>query len=138
MKDLHSNLLVKRALSPVSVSDDTPLVSEIIDRQGYESCELLIATGSLADSNATFTVLVEDGDVANLSDHAAVVDDELLGLESEASFAFGDDDEVRKIGYVGHKRYVRMTITPSGNGSAALISAMAVLGHPMAAPVVQP
>ncbi len=136
MKDLHNQIKVSRALSPVSTSDDTPLVTQIIDTKGYESLEFLIALGSLADSNATFTVLMEDGDDSGLSDHASVADENLLGTEALASFlAASDDDSTKKIGYRGNKRYVRMTITPSGNGSAAVLSVVAVQGHPLAAPV---
>jgi len=129
MRDLHNNLKLSRAISPVSVSDDTAQVSQIIDMDGFDSLEYLIAIGTLNDSNATFAVLVEDGEDSGLSDAAAVADDDLLGTESEAGFIFSDDDTVNKIGYRGPKRFVRLTITPSGNGSAALISASAVQGH---------
>lgn len=136
--DLHNNMHVKRALSPVSVADTTAQVSEIIDRQGFGSLEFVIATGSIADADATFTVLVEDGDAANLSDAAAVADADLLGTEALAGFQFDDDNEVRKIGYKGIKRYVRLTITPVANASAALLSAVAVLGSPSVAPTANP
>lgn len=129
MRDLYSNLTIRRAISPVSVADNTAQVSQIIDRQGFDSLVFAIATGSIADADATFAVLVEDGDVANLSDNAAVADAELNGTEALAAFQFDDDNETRKIGYIGNKRYVRLTITPSANASAALIAAVAVLGN---------
>lgn len=138
MRDLLNNIDVKRAISPASVGDNTAQVSQVIDRQGFNSLVFVIATGSLADADATFTVLVEDGDVSNLSDAAAVADVDLLGTEALASFTFSDDDKVRKIGYVGAKRYVRLTITPAANASAALLSAVAVLGHPAAVPTANP
>ena len=138
MRDQMSELHIVRALSPVSVSDDTAQVSQIIDRQGYESLTFAIATGSIADANATFTVLVEDGDNASLTDAAAVADSQLVGTEALASFQFDDDNETRKIGYVGSKRYVRLTITPDGNGSAALLAAVAILGGPLLAPTANP
>ena len=138
MRDLMNNLTVRRAISPVSVSDNTAQVSQIIDKLGYGSLMFAIAIGSVADADATFAVLVEDGDQANLSDAAAVADSELNGTEALAGFQFDDDDEVRKIGYVGHKRYVRLTITPSANASAGLLSAVAILGHAHTAPVANP
>lgn len=138
MRDLHNNIHVTRAISPVSVSDTTAAVSQIIDRQGYQSLEFVIATGSIADADATFTVLVEDGEVANLSDAAAVTDANLLGTEVLAGFQFDDDNETRKIGYIGDKRYVRLTITPVANASAALFAAVAVLGHPNYTPTINP
>lgn len=55
----------------------------------------------MTDADATFTLLFEDGDDPALSDHAAVADGYLLGTEAVASFDFADDNEVRKIGYIG-------------------------------------
>ena len=137
-KDLHNNIDIKRAISPVSVSDNTAQVSQILDTRGYESIELVIATGSIADSDATFVVLIEDGDSATLTDAAAVSDTFLLGTEALAGFQFDDDNECRKIGYVGGKRYVRAMITPANNASAALLSAVWVLGHARTAPTANP
>jgi hypothetical protein len=137
-KDLHNNIDIKRAISPVSVSDNTAQVSQILDTRGYESIELVIATGSIADADATFSVLIEDGDSSTLTDAAAVSDTFLLGTEALAGFAFDDDNECRKIGYVGGKRYVRATITPASNASAALLSAVWVLGHARTAPSSNP
>jgi hypothetical protein len=139
MKGIHYETQLKRAISPVNAgSGDTAIVSEIIDRQGYEALEFLIATGSLADANATFAVLVEDGDDSDLvDDGAAVSDTYLLGTEAVAAFTFGDDNEVRKIGYIGNKRYVRLTITPTGNTGDVYVAAMALLANPAGSPVTQ-
>jgi len=49
-----------------------------------------------------------------------------------------DDNECRKLGYKGSKRYTRLTITPVANASAALLAAVAVLGHPAVAPTANP
>lgn len=122
--DLHNSIKVSRAISPVSVADTTAAVSQILDTANFNAHELLIATGSIADADATFAVLIEEGDNSALSDAAAVADADLLGTESAASFQYDDDNEVRKVGYIGSKRYIRATITPTGNASAALISAV--------------
>jgi hypothetical protein len=143
MRDMTNNIQVKRVISPVSVADNTAQVGQIIDRLGHDSLTYLIALGSIADADATFAVLLEEGDVANLSDAAAVADANMISQtagtapETAAGFQFDDDNEVRKIGYIGNKRYTRLTITPSANASAALLSAVAVLGHPHSAPVTQ-
>src|SRR5574343_1376944 len=131
--DLMNKVDLKRAISPVSVADTTAQVSQIIDTRGYKSLVFVIATGSIADADATFTVLVEHGDDSGLSAAAAVADDMLNGTEVLAAFQFDDDNECRKIGYRGDKRYVRLTITPVANSSAALFSAVAVL-EPLNAP----
>ena len=138
MRDGHNVIDVKRVISPVSVSDDTAQVGQIIDRQGFGTVEYVIATGSIADSNATFAVLLEESNDSSMSGATAVADADLLGTEALAGFQFDDDNECRKLGYKGHKRYTRLTITPSGNASAALLSAVAILGRPANMPTTNP
>lgn len=138
MRDLHNTINVKRAISPVSVSDTTAQAGQWIDRAGFEALEFVIATGSIADADATFTVLVEDADTSNQADAAAVTDANLIGTELLAGFQFDDDNETRKIGYQGLKRYVRLTITPVGNASAAVLCAIAILGAPLSGPTANP
>lgn len=133
--DMHSVIDVRPAISPQVATNNTALVSAIIDRKGFDALEFVIATGDIADADATFTALVEDGDDPALADNAAVADEGLLGTESEASFRYDDDDSAFKIGYRGNKRYVRLTITPANNTGNAAISAMAILGGPHLAPV---
>lgn len=128
MRDLHNSIEVRRLISPTRVADNTAQVSQIIDLANRDEVELVILTGTIADADTTFVVLVEDGDAANLSDAAAVADEFLLGTEAGAAFAFGDDDEWRKIGYIGGKRYLRLTITPANNTGNADIAAVAILG----------
>ena len=141
MKDLLNNIDVKRVISPVSVSDTTAQVGQIIDRKGFDGLTYLIATGSIADADATFTVLLEESDSSNMASASAVADADLIGTEVLASFQYDDDNETRKLGYIGSKRYTRLTITPSGNSgtpSGALLSAVAILGHPQIAPTANP
>ncbi|WAP67222.1 hypothetical protein [Jiella pelagia] len=130
MRDTANSVAFRRAISPAAATtDNTALVSQIIDTNGYEGLVFAIIIGALADADATFTVLVEHGDAANLSDAAAVPDAQLTGTEADASFTFAADDATRKIGYVGSKRYVRLTITPAGNSGNAFIAAVALLMH---------
>jgi hypothetical protein len=58
---------------------------------GLSSAEFVILAGALADADATFTVLAEEGDQANLSDNTAADDRDLLGTEAQASFDFSAD-----------------------------------------------
>lgn len=136
MQDLFNSINPKRGLSPVSVADNTAQVCQVVDRLGFDSVTYLIATGSLGDAGAEFTVLLEESDT-NFSG-AAVADADLLGTEALASFIQSDDDKVFKIGYKGNKRYTRLTITPTNNATASLLCVIAVLGHPDRAPTVNP
>lgn len=136
--DIVNDLDVKRALSPVSVADNTAQVTQILDMKGCHAAALIIATGSLADADATFTVLLEEGDESDLSDNTAVADADMIGTEALASFDFADDNKVFKLGYIGSKRYVRATITPANNASAGLLAAVWLRGHLENAPAPNP
>jgi len=125
MKDLHYSVKYSRALSPVAaVSNNTAYVSEILDTANFTVNVLVILTGSLADADATFTVLLEEGAASNLSDAAAVADGDMLGTEAGASFTFANDDTTKKLGYIGSKRYIRATITPANNTGNAFVAAV--------------
>ena len=138
-RDIHNNLHVRRGISPAAaVLDNTPFVSQIADLLGYEAAEFVVLTGALADADASFTTLVEHGDAANLSDAAAVPDEQLIGLETQASFTFADDDKVFKIGYRGPRRYARVTITPAANAGNAFVAGLWILGHPRNRPTSNP
>jgi len=135
MKSFNDRIAVARAISPVSVSDNTAQASEIIDTAGFHGLEFVIATGSIADADATFAVTLTEGDASNLSDGAAVASTNIDGTLAAAGFQFDDDNETRKIGIKElTKRYYRLTITPSNNASAALLSAVAILHSPRKAP----
>ncbi|MBU1567712.1 MAG: hypothetical protein KJ630_19070 [Proteobacteria bacterium] len=135
MRDLHNNIDVRAAISPQDTTDNTALVSEIIDCAGYDGMEFAISAGTLTDANATFTVLVHEDSDSALATASAVADAQLLGTEALASFTFAGDDDVTKIGYIGNERYVRLTVTPAGNSASALISAVAIMGYPKLMPV---
>lgn len=134
MRDLHNNIKRVKAIAPVVVTDNTAQVSDIIDLQGFESCEFVIITGVLADADATFATTMTVGDDSGLSDGAAPATSDLIGTLAAASFTFADDNVTKKVGYVGNKRYARITITPTNNTGAAPMAAVAELGAPRHAP----
>ncbi|QEX18504.1 hypothetical protein FRZ44_38110 [Hypericibacter terrae] len=133
--DIHNDIKVSRAISPAAaVTDNTAFVSEILDTANFAANELLIATGSLADAGATFTVLLEESAADDMSGANSVADADLIGTEAAASFDQDDDDSTFKLGYRGNKRYIRATITPAGNAGNAFIAAMWVQMNGRTAP----
>lgn len=141
MRDLHDNIHPVQLFAPLAAqtNSDTARVSAIIDTQGFDSCELVLVNGTNTDANATFAVLVEDGNDSALADNATVAAGDLLGTPTLAAFTFADDNKCRKIGYVGQKRYVRVTVTPTGNNSGDwFMAGVAILGHPHIAPTANP
>lgn len=132
MRDLFNNVNPTgiAATGVITVTDNTAIVSGVVDTQGYDSVMFVVATGTLADADATFTVLLEDGDDSGLSDNAAVADADMLGTEALAGFTFAEDASALKIGYKGVKRYCRLTVTPAANTGSAPVAIIGLLGHP--------
>ena len=62
--EMFDSVNIKRVISPVSVADNTAQVGQVIDHQGYSDALYVIATGSLGDSGAEFTVLLEECDTS--------------------------------------------------------------------------
>jgi hypothetical protein len=124
--DLQNNIDVLDVLGAEAITDNTAQVGAIIDGANHRGLVYAIRVGTLADADATFTVLLEEGDASNLSDAAAVADADMVGTESGVAFTFTNDDEVRSLGYIGSKRYTRMTITPAANSGAATFAVVAI------------
>lgn len=122
--DIHSQLEVEHTIA--ALSSDTAVASPVIDLAGYDGCEFIIANDTLSDSNATFAVTMAEGDTSSPATNVPN-GEKLYG--DLPSFAFGDDDENRKVGYRGAKRYVQLTVTPSGNTGTGII-AIIVLKRP--------
>ena len=138
MRDLYNKLDVRRGFSPAAaVTDNTAYVSEIIDMQGFSAMAFAILLGSIADADVTFVVLLEESVNADFSSQTAVADADMNGTEALAAPLFGSDDTVRKIGYHGSKRYVRLTITPAANSGDIFLAIVAVMARAAQAPIAQ-
>lgn len=141
MRDLMNDITPKVSITPRVLTDNTAAVGENVDGQGYDSVTHIIATGTLADVDATFVALLEhaDDNGSGAPDtFAAVADEELVGTEALAGFTFAADTACRKLGYVGGKRWTRLTVTPAANAGNAPIAAVAILGHPSVKPTANP
>jgi hypothetical protein len=140
MRDLASNLHFKPAIAPIAArTDNTAIVSAILDTLGFGSAVLALVTGTNTDADATFTTLLEESNDSGMSGAVAVADIDMIGTEVLASFDFADDVECRKLGYVGAKRYIRATVTPAANAAGNIfLAGIWVLGHPASAPTLNP
>lgn len=136
--DILNTLAIRRLISPVrQTNSSSAIVSQILDRQGFDRVGIVIQTGDLTDANATFAATLEESNDSGMSGAAVVAAADLVGgtVASALNFAFGDDNVFKQIGYIGTKRYLRLTITPTGNDSGNLdVSAFAVLGGGMKQP----
>ena len=125
------------------LSIGSPFTAEIMAAQGYDALTYIINLGSIADPDATFATLLEESDASDMTGATTVADGDMVSQTpgtaplTAASFAFDSDNQVRKLGYTGSKRYTRLTITPAANASAALMSAVAILSRARLEPVTQ-
>lgn len=127
MRDLLNEIKVLTAVAPVVVSNNTPPTEIEIDRQGYESLTFAIALGVLADTDATFAVTLTESDTSGTGYTSVAADD--IVLNSETSFDYSADNGCKKVGYIGNKRFVKCTVTPTNNSGNAPIGVVAILGH---------
>jgi hypothetical protein len=136
MKDMHSNIKVVHAITPQAVGTTGAAngkLSEVIDRQGYESVEFAFSSGASASTADTITPIVYESDTATSADFTAVDDADLLGTEDAQKLTLAAAGS-SKIGYRGNKRYVGLRLYGVGTATA-IVSAVAVLGNPHQAPV---
>lgn len=124
-RDLHNLIALAVAVNTTAVVDGEDVVGNIIDRDGAQALEIVLQSGAYTDGSVT--PLVEHGDESDLSDAAAVPDELLLGTEADA--ALTGANQVKKVGYIGDKKYVRVTlVTAAGTtmtaGAVAVRSAM--------------
>lgn len=139
VRDLHSNINARVAVAPATpITDGTVLTTTILNTLGFESVELVISTGVLADADATFAVVLNESNDPAMAGANAVAATDMLGTLALASFTFAADNTCLKLGYVGNKQYIQATITPTNNTGSAPISAVWVLGHPAIVPTANP
>lgn len=131
MRDRMNNLNARVGIVPVAAAPtgNTAMVSTVFDRKGADAVTVVINTGALVTAGATYAVTMDHGDDPALADASAVPADMLIGTLALAGFNGTHVNSCRKVGYLGDKRYVRHTITPTGNAAAAPISSVWVTGN---------
>lgn len=127
--DLKSNISNLNAFTPATINSDTTTAGVEIDTLGYESLTFLNRASSYTDG--TYTPLIEESDTSS-SGYAAVADNDLIGTEADAALSAAG---VSRIGYVGTKRYVKLSFVSTSTSTGATLDSVAVLGSPKTAPV---
>lgn len=127
--DLKSNISNLNAFTPAAISTDTTTAGVEIDTLGFESLTFLMRASTYTDG--TYTPLIQESDTSG-SGYAAVADNDLIGTEADAALSAAG---VSRIGYVGTKRYVKLSFVSASTSTGATLDAVAVLGSPKTAPV---
>jgi hypothetical protein len=127
MRDLYSNIGAVQALAPAvkTAAGD----GAAIDLKGYNSVAFVVNTGAVA-GDGDFGVKVQHSDTSTPGDFTDAPADQ-VDTNAPATLAA---NSAYRLGYRGHKRYVRIALTKEG-GTSVAAGAVAVLGNPADAPV---
>ena len=139
-KDQSANRTFEQTLDPINITADVN--GGIVDRKDFESIDHVALIGLSADTlsgSVLIDVLLQHGDVANMSDAAVVTDanhvrgtmDDLATGRVARIDAPAEDETFHEIGYRGPKRYTRLVLDLTGthtNGTPVALSCEK--GHP--------
>jgi hypothetical protein len=126
MAELHNNLRVVRAISPISLGATASggKTSVVVDRNGFETVEFEFSYGAVTATNATVLPIVKEGDVTGTL--TSIADSSLIGTELAASLKAGTPrtsgvlntgkNFTARLGYIGAKRYVGVVMPPTISG----------------------
>jgi hypothetical protein len=127
--DQKTSLKPVKALNITAITSSTTTAGSSIDTKGFESLTLFVELGARTDG--TFLPLIQDSDDdINFVD---VADQFLIGTEAEAQI--NTANTIKTIGYVGKKRYVKLSIVSTAVTSGATVSATAILANASVKPV---
>lgn len=133
--DNFNNHKILEAIAAAAITASENKVGAIIDLAGFESATFIYQIGT-STAGATFTPKLEEGSSSTLSDAAAVADVDFIGTELGATFSNGTNDSnmTAKIGYIGDKQFVRLSVQAGSVTGGSQIAGIAVLGTPRTAP----
>lgn len=135
MQDLHSNIKEARVISPISPAATGTITGQVVDTQGYDSVEFVIAAGAQTTTGITVTPVVKSGSATGSLASASA--SELSGTEAAAALSgtAGSNNQAR-VGYVGADRYVSCDLAVAG-AATGVYSVVAILGNPRVGPQSQ-
>lgn len=129
--DIHNEIYPTVALNTAAISSSTTTTgTNIIDTQGYGALEFVLNVAARTDG--TYTIALEHGDNSALSDAAAPDATDILG--TLAATAISTANTVKRVGYVGNKRYVRANVVSTSVTTGATVGVLAIRGRPTVAP----
>ena len=119
-----------------TLSGTTKAEGDWIDMQGWQSVTFSVGTGTVTDAGTAsgFSFQVEEGDDTTDAGATAVADADLVGTEAALTVTSDTDDEkmIGSIGYIGSKRYVRMTaVGTTGTNAVVNVHATKRMGANM-------
>ena len=149
IRDLYSNMGLVQAIAAQTVTIGGGAVnSGDLDLRGFDSAMMSINVGASGDTLAAgvkFDIKMEHADddgTGSAGAYAAVAAKDVIGVTPDGSGNViliddpAEDSQMYGFSYIGHKRFVKITITPSaGNTNGTPFSIDLVKGHAHARPV---
>jgi hypothetical protein len=147
MHNIVNNIGVAQALMPQTINT-VALNSGNLDMQGAEALAVVLLVGDVSetlDASHRIDVKIEHADDNGSGapgSYAACTDDDVLNFTGLTSGLFlsvdtGSKEQKRHvIGYVGGKRFVKVTATPTGLTTGGAIAMLALKGNLNQLPVV--
>ncbi len=147
MRDLHNNVAPVQALPAQTINQGTgALNTGAVDLGGFAGAQVVVHYGEIVEMGASpvggaqIAIRLEHADDNGSGAPGAFADATVADVTGVASVAAGvvatatSDLVPTSFGYVGDKRYVRVTLTPTGLTSGGPVGVIVNKGHPRHAP----
>ncbi len=136
-KDLYNNLALAKSVAPQFINSNTTITGTGVDLRGFEGALVVLSAGAITGTGSqnVYTPEVQESDSSDTG-FTAVADANLIGTEAAAVHNGGTDNTIKKIGYIGTKRYIRVVLTTTAFTTAGgYIEGLIVNGAPHLASV---
>lgn len=146
MKDLYNNVKAVAVLDPVSCANGDSHAVEV-DLKDFNSALIgwhVGLTGSTLSGSNYWTCKLEHADddgTGSADSYSNVAAADVLGVTPSSGIIFtvdadAEDNALYTCGYVGGKRFIKITISETGTGPTIPLSAFVIKGHPQNAPPI--
>jgi hypothetical protein len=145
MRDLHNNLAVVRGIRPQTIAGSA-LNTGNIDLLGFNSAEVVVEFGDIDEMGASpvgaakIDIKIEHADDDGSGSPGTYGNVALVDVIGPSSVTGGivasptTDASPVEVGYVGDKRFIRVTLTPTGLTNGGPVTCVVAKGHPRHAP----
>lgn len=139
MKDLSNNIGVVMLLEGQSINH-VNTVSSILDTAQYDKAEIQVMIGTLTgvDGSNYLTPVLQESDTIVGTDFTNVSASDIIGGFSKVD-STAKHKVIQRAGYVGSKRYIRVSLVYTGTGiTAGVVAVTGIVSNATYAPVVSP
>ena len=145
MRDLHNNIAHVTAVAPQTISGSN-IVSGNIDLTGFNAAEVVAHLGDIDELGgspvgaAKLEVKLEHADDDGTGSPGAYANVDLADVIGPSSVTGGivasttSDGNFLEVGYLGDKRFLRVTLVPTGLTNGGPVTAWVTKGSPRHAP----